>query len=174
MKLKLEDIILPGLLILIILYLLKQRATAGAIVAPVAANDNTLANRLLLGLGTPRITPKNIVTVTGTVVGVAPHYAPDGDMVFALKPDPPNDNLVNAQNKSQPKMAGGLWCEGMCQKPNKSPHPWHVGDCLRGGPFPKFSLPSVGDKMRITGMYAIDHREGGHAEIHPITAMSKV
>ena len=128
-----------------------------AIIAPDAAgNDATLANRLLLGLGTPRITPKNMVTITGTVVGVAPHYAPDGDMVFALKPDPPNDNLVNAQNKAQSKMAGGIWCEGMCQQgPKNLSQPWHKGDCIKGGPFPKFTLPNVGDKLLLTGFYAI-------------------
>lgn len=154
---------------------------APAIVAPVqlptANNDNTLAQHLLLGLGTPRITPKRIVTVTGTISGCEPHFAPDGDLVFGLMPDPQFKNLLTPQNATHKCSGGGLWCEGMCQKmPNSLAlsHPWHQGDCVRGGPFPKFPTPKVGDRYTITGMYAIDHREGGHAEIHPITRMSKL
>lgn len=147
-----------------------------AFVGPVAAsNDSTLAARLLLGLGTPRITPKRIVTVTGTISGCDPHFAPDGDLVFGLMPDAQFKNLLTPQNATHKCSGGGLWCEGMCQQGVKSlPQPWHVGDCLKGGPFPKFPSPRVGDRYSVTGMYAIDHREGGHAEIHPITRMSKI
>ena|SRR5215510_4148181 len=150
----------------------------GAVVAPVAANsDFAMATRLLHGMGTQRIKPLRLITITGTVVGVAPHFAPDGDGVFAFKPDPPNQGLVNAQNMAQPKMGGGLWLELMCQKqPNALAlsHPWHQGDCVNGGPFPKWSLPKLGDKLRVTGVYSIDTREGGHAEIHPVIRMSKI
>lgn len=147
-------------------------------VGPIAAGDDTaLANRLLLGLGTPRITPKRIVTVTGTISGCDPHFAPDGDLVFGLMPDAQFKNLLTPQNATHKCSGGGLWCEGMCQqeiKPLAASQPWHKGDCLKGGPFPKFPTPKVGDRYSVTGMYAIDHREGGFAEIHPITRMSKI
>jgi hypothetical protein len=114
------------------------------------------------------------VTITGTVVGVKPHYTSDGDMVFALKPDEPYKEIVNIHNMSQSKMADGIWVEAVCQRPNESQDSWHVRDCAKGGPFPKFPLPNLGDRLRITGTYAIDIREGGYAEIHPVSRITKI
>jgi len=150
--------------------------SSSAVVAPVAAtNDEAVLARLWTGIGVPsRLKKVRTVTLTGTVVGVKPHYVSDGDMVFALKPDPPNDTLVNAKNKAESKMGGGLWMEAICQKANTSKEPWHVGDCARGGPFPKFPMPKLGDRLRVTGTYAIDTREGGHAEVHGISRMQKI
>jgi hypothetical protein len=102
-------------------------------------------------------------------VGAEPHNTPDGDMLFALKPDEPYKEMVNIHNLSQSKMAVGIWVEAVCQKPNQSQHSWHVGDCATGGP-----LPSLGDRLRITGTYARDIREGGHAEIHPVSRTTKI
>ena len=108
------------------------------------------------------------ISVTGTVVGKAPHYAPDGDMVFAVKLDPEFAHYVNAKNNN-PKMAGGIWCEAVCQSTNNSKDSWHKGDCSAGGPFPKFKMPKLGDRLRVTGIHTIDNGEGGHAEIHPVS-----
>lgn len=111
------------------------------------------------------------ITVTGTVVGATqPHYSPDGDMVFALKLDPQYSQYVNAKN-NDPKYQGGIWCEAVCQAKNVSPHPWHKGDCATGGPYPKFPLPKKGDRLKVTGIHAIDMGEGGHAEIHPVSSL---
>jgi len=145
------------------------------VVGAVASNDEQVLARLWTAIGVPsRLQRIRTVSLTGKVVGVAPHYAPDGDMVFALKPDPPNDTLVNAANKAQAKMGGGLWVEPQCQRPNKSTEPWHRGDCARGGPFPIYPLPKLGDRLAITGTYVIDTREGGHAEIHGVSRMSRL
>lgn len=109
------------------------------------------------------------ITVTGTVVGQTdPHYAPDGDMVFALKLDPQYSQYVNEKNNAA-KYQGGIWCEAECQVKNTSTDPWHKGDCSVGGPFPKFRLPKRGDRLKVTGLHTIDMGEGGHAEIHPVS-----
>jgi hypothetical protein len=42
------------------------------------------------------------------------------------------------------------------------------------GTSPKFPSPVVGDRVEVTGPYVIDIREGGHAEIHPATTISKI
>lgn len=149
----------------------------------IPANNNTfpvvtppVIDPLWAGIGVPDRLQKmqENVSMTGTVVGVKPHWAPDGDMVFALRPDPPNDVLVNEHNKAQEKMAGGIWIEGICQKPNKSTAVYHVGDCMKGGPFPHFELPELGDHLWISGTYVLDIREGGHAEVHPLSKMVKI
>ena len=116
------------------------------------------------------------VTVTGQVVGVAPHYPTDGDMVFSLRLDPEYEHLLTEGNRTTEKMDGGIWCEAICQHENVSTESWHQGDCEKGGPFPKFPLPSIGDRLRITGIHTIDNGEGeyGQAEIHPITSMQQI
>lgn len=114
------------------------------------------------------------VTVTGTIVGEAPHYAPDGDMVFALKLDPQFASLVNEKNNTS-KYQGGIWVEVVCVQKNKAEgEAWHKGDCAKGAPFYKPPLPKVGNRMKVTGIHAIDVREGGHAEIHPVTSIQVI
>lgn len=166
-------------------------AVAGSIIAPaiVAAvpvqrfsnvnNDTTLANRLWTSIAQPglpgqRFIKKSIVTVTGKVVGKVPHYNTDGDLVFGLMPDPQFKNLLTPASAKHTISGGGLWCEAVCQKPNTSIEPVHFGDCSRGGPFPMFPMPKLGERWSVTGLHVIDVREGGHAEIHPITRMSKL
>jgi hypothetical protein len=178
-SMKLEDLLVPGLIILFILLYLKKQTTA--VVAPVAGGgiggDNVLAARLWTAIGDPspiRFTKRGMVSVTGTVVGKEPHYNTDGDLVFGLKPDPQFQNLLTPQNKTYTIAGGGLWCEAVCQRPNTSIEPVHFNDCKRGGPFPIFPMPKMGERWRVTGLHIIDIREGGHAEIHPITSMSKL
>ena len=129
------------------------------------------------GIAQPaRLQNLGCVTVTGQVVGVAPHYPTDGDMVFSLRPDPEYEHLLTEGNRTTEKMDGGIWCEAICQHENVSTEPWHQGDCEKGGPFPKFPLPSIGDRLSVTGIHTIDNGEGeyGQAEIHPISQMSKI
>jgi len=155
-----------------VLLLILDNTTSGG---QEAHMDGPLLERLWMAIGVPsRLAKIQNVTITGTVVGAKPHITSDGDMVFALKPDEPYKEIVNIHNMSQSKMANGIWVEAVCQGPNQSQQSWHVGDCAKGGPFPKFPLPNLGDRLRITGTYAIDIREGGHAEIHPVSRITKI
>lgn len=121
-----------------------------------------------------RLKFNNCVTVTGTIVGEQPHYAPDGDMVFSLKLDPQFSHLVNEKNNTE-KYKGGIWCEVVCVQNNKAENePWHKGDCAAGAPFYKPALPKVGNRMKVTGIHAIDVREGGHSELHPVSSMQVI
>jgi hypothetical protein len=114
-------------------------------------------------------------TVTGTVIasgdGKGPHYAPDGDLVFVLKPDAQYASMVNAANNGS-KYQGGLWIEGVCQKANKAKEPRHQGDCKCNPP--KFSAPKVGQKLKITGAHVKDVGEEGHMEVHPVYSMQVI
>lgn len=110
------------------------------------------------------------ITVTGNITLV--HEPPDGDTVFALTLDEPYQNLVTISNFNS-KMTGGIWVELIRQRTNSSTELVHKGDCL-AGTSPKFPSPEVGDRVEVTGAYVIDIREGGHAEIHPTAAMSKI
>ena len=120
------------LLVVTLGYFLLKRGSAS--VSPVGAvpstntPDDALAKRLLLGLGTPRITPKRVLTVTGTISGCKPHYAPDGDLVFGLMPDAQFKNLLTPQNATHKCAGGGIWCEAMCVeeiKPLAKTQAWH-------------------------------------------------
>ena len=113
------------------------------------------------------------VTVTGNVTLIHdPSAGFDGDVVFALTLDEPYQNLVTITNFNS-KMTGGIWVELICQYTNNATALVHKGDCS-AGTSPKFPSPVVGDRVEVTGPYVIDIREGGHAEIHPATSISKI
>jgi hypothetical protein len=117
----------------------------------------------------------NNATVTGTVIPAGDggsHYAPDGDLVFAFKPDPQYSNMVNDVNKINKKYGGGLWVEGVCQKANKAKEPRHQGDCKCNAT--KFPKPKNGQRLRITGAHVKDVGEEGHLELHPIYSMEVI
>ena len=42
------------------------------------------------------------------------------------------------------------------------------------GPARESPPPIVADRLKVTGAYATDVREGGHAEIHPPYAISRI
>jgi len=109
------------------------------------------------------------VNVSGTVVS-QPYYAPDGDLVFATKPNEQNITLTLTSGNQK---KGGLWIEGICQTNPHTSAPWHQGDCKRGGPFPKFPLPIVGQKVKISGKLVQDNGIGeyGQIEIHPMYSL---
>jgi hypothetical protein len=110
------------------------------------------------------------VTVSGIVTLV--HFPPDGDTVFALKPDPQYKNMVNKANFN-PKMKGGIWVELICQRSNKSHESVHKGDCQDYNG-PKFPTPKVGQYLRVTGSHVQDNGEDGHLEVHPTTSITKL
>ena len=113
------------------------------------------------------------ITVTGNVTLVHdPSASFDGDVVFALALDKPFQNLVTITNFNS-KMTGGIWGELICQYTNNATALVHKGDCSTGTS-PKIPTPAVGDRVQVTGPYVIDIREGGHAEIHPVTNISKL
>jgi|SRR5215510_1357294 len=137
----------------------------------------SLAERLWTAIGDTspgRFEKHDVVTCTGTVVGKEPHYNRDGDMVFGLEPDPECEHLLTPANETYDIDGGGLWCEAVCQRPVTSPEAVHKDDCKRGGPYPTFPMPELGERWSVTGLYIIDIREGGHGEIHPITRMRRL
>jgi len=118
---------------------------------------------------------KDPATVVCTVIPAGDggaHYAPDGDLVFSCKPDPQYAHMLLPPNTSNKKYGGGLWIEGVCQKPNKAKEPRHAGDC-KCSPT-KFAAPKNGQKLKITGAHIKDVGEDGHAEIHPVYTMEVV
>jgi hypothetical protein len=141
--------------------------------SPGCSNSSSIYNDFV-NPGPPRFFMLNpCITVTGNVTLVHnPAAGLDGDTVFALQLDKPYANLVTTANFNS-KMTGGIWVELMCQSLNNATALVHKGDCS-AGTSPKFPLPAVGDRLNVTGAYVIDIREGGHAEIHPAFAMSRI
>ncbi|MBA2268119.1 MAG: hypothetical protein H0W19_07260 [Nitrosopumilus sp.] len=112
-------------------------------------------------------------TVTGNISLVHnPAGGLDGDAVFSLQLDKPYANLVTTANFNS-KMTGGIWVELICQSLNNATALVHKGDCSTGTS-PQFFTPTVGDRVKVTGAYVLDIREGNHAEIHPTFAMSRI
>ena len=118
------------------------------------------------------------VTVTGTVIGNTSSKIPhireqaDKDLIINLLPDSEFKSLVTPANA---RFGGAIHVEAICQGNNVNtktglghhvPH-LHVGDC-KGFNGPHFPTPKVGDRLKITGVYAQDIYEGGHTEIHPV------
>ena len=109
--------------------------------------------------------------VTGIVLSINPE--PDGDTDFPLALDTPYKNMVTKANFN-PLMRGGLWCEMICQHPEVSSEiePFKRGECTGFNARLIFnSLPQVGQHLVVTGTYLLDLREGGHAEIHPVSSI---
>jgi hypothetical protein len=112
------------------------------------------------------------VTVTGKVLSV--QYEPDGDTDFPLALDSPYKNMVTKANFN-PLMKGGIWSEMICQHPEQSSstEAFKRGEC-NGYSGPIFTVPRVGQHLQVTGTYLLDVREGGHAEIHPVSSIKLI
>jgi hypothetical protein len=111
------------------------------------------------------------VTVTGVVLTV--QYEPDGDTDFSLALDPPYKNMVTQANFN-PLMRGGIWSEMICQHPESSSvEAFKKGECI-GYNGPIFRVPQTGEHLLVTGTYLLDIREGGHAEIHPVSSLQLI
>jgi hypothetical protein len=116
------------------------------------------------------------VTVTGTVIGKSasriPHIREDSDLIINLLPDAQFKSLASPANT---RFHGAIHVEAICQGNNLNTTTGlvqgvthlHVGDC-KGFNGPHFPIPKVGDRLKITGVYAQDIFEGGHKEIHPV------
>jgi hypothetical protein len=111
------------------------------------------------------------VTVIGVVLTV--QYEPDGDTDFSLALDPPYKNMV-IQANFNPIMRGGIWSEMICQHPESSSvEAFKKGECI-GYNGSIFRVPQTGEHLLVTGTYLLDIREGGHAEIHPVSSLQLI
>ncbi|MFL6454773.1 MAG: hypothetical protein ACJ71L_12330 [Nitrososphaeraceae archaeon] len=117
------------------------------------------------------------VTVTGTVIGNGESRIPhireeeDSDLIINLLPDPEFKSLASPPNT---RFTGAIHIEAICQGNNfdtatglVSAPRLHIGDC-KGFNGPHFAIPSVGDRLKVTGVYVQDIGEGGHTELHPV------
>ncbi|MBV9178944.1 MAG: hypothetical protein JO297_18095 [Nitrososphaeraceae archaeon] len=114
------------------------------------------------------------VTVTGTVLSI--NREPDGDTDFPLLLDVPYKNMVTKANFNA-LMQGGIWCEMICQHPEMSSEiePFKRGECNGfNGRLIFNPPPQVGQHLMVTGTYLLDVREGGHAEIHPVSSIQLI
>ena len=112
------------------------------------------------------------VSVTGIVLSM--QYEPDGDIDFPLLLDAPYKNMVTKANFN-PLMRGGIWSEIICQHPEQSfaVEPFKRGEC-KGYNGHIFNVPHAGQHIQVTGTYLMDVREGGHAEIHPVSSIKLI
>ncbi|MFZ0327202.1 MAG: hypothetical protein WAL66_07875 [Nitrososphaeraceae archaeon] len=142
---------------------------------PVGSIEKFVPNPFMKDLATTRFIVGNCITVTGKVTWT--HYInTDGDANFNIKLDKKYSSLLTPINKNSPKLKGALHIEVVCQGKNTSTDPVKKNQCKT----PKYDgpnfikvLPKVGENVQVTGIYVIDVREGGHAELHPVYQIKK-
>lgn len=136
---------------------------------PSGSLEKFVPNPFMKDLNTTRFIVGNCITVTGKVTWT--HYInTDGDANFNLKPDSKYSSLLTPVNMNSQKLKGALHVEVVCQGKNTSTDPVKKNQCKDpkyNGPDFKGVLPTVGQYVEVTGIYVIDVREGGHAELHP-------
>ena len=136
---------------------------------PSGSLEKFVPNPFMKDLNTTRFIVGNCITVTGKVTWT--HYInTDGDANFNLKPDSKYSSLLTPVNINNQKLKGALHVEVVCQGKNTSTDPVKKNQCKDpkyNGPDFKGVLPTVGQHVEVTGIYVIDVREGGHAEVHP-------
>jgi hypothetical protein len=99
------------------------------------------------------------MTVQGTVTGLS--FEPDGDLHILLAVRP---SLVNQANDSF--QHGDLVLEEICQGPVTRAYAVAACRGVPGG----MPVPSVGDRVRVSGSYVLDANHGW-MEIHPVTSL---
>jgi|tagenome__1003787_1003787.scaffolds.fasta_scaffold20805839_1 hypothetical protein len=136
---------------------------------PSGSLEKFVPNPFMKDLNTTRFIVGNCITVTGKVTWT--HYInTDGDANFNVKPDSKYSSLLTPVNMNSQKLKGALHVEVVCQGKNTSTDPVKKNQCKDpkyNGPDFKGVLPTVGQHVEVTGIYVIDVREGGHAELHP-------
>lgn len=149
-----------------------SKSTTIAIAAPRAAKCNPLLWDFIANPPGRFNILNQCVTVTGTVLSV--QYEPDGDIDFPLALDAPYKNMVTNANFN-PLMQGGIWSEMICQHPEQSSatEAFKRGEC-NGYNGTIFTVPQTGQHLQVTGTYLLDVREGGHAEIHPVSSIKVI
>jgi hypothetical protein len=137
--------------------------------APSGSLEKFVPNPFMKDLNTTRFIVGNCVTVTGKVTWTH-YFNTDGDANFNVKPDSKYSSLLTPVNINSPKLNGALHIEVVCQGKNTSTDPVKKNQCKDpkyNGPNFKNVLPTVGQHVEVKGIYVIDVREGGHAELHP-------
>jgi hypothetical protein len=112
------------------------------------------------------------ISITG-IVDVIRLHPPDGDTNLGIKLDSQYNGMLTKANYSNKLMHGDMWVEMICQHKNVSDNPIKKGGC-KGYNGPHFIVPSKGEHVNITGSYVLDIREGGHAEIHPVSSINVI
>jgi hypothetical protein len=142
---------------------------------PAGSLEKFVPNPFMKDLNTTRFIVGNCITVTGKVTWT--HYMnSDGDANFNIKLDKKYDSLLTPANNNK-KLKGTLHIEVVCQGKNSSKDPVKISQCKvpkYDGPNFKKALPKIGNHVQVTGIYAIDIREGGHAELHPAYQIKRV
>jgi hypothetical protein len=112
------------------------------------------------------------ISITG-IVDVIRLHPPDGDTNLGIKLDSQYNYMLTKANYSNKLMHGDMWIEMICQHKNVSDNPIKKGGC-KGYNGPHFIVPAKGEHVNITGSYVLDIREGGHAEIHPVSSIDVI
>jgi hypothetical protein len=136
---------------------------------PSGSLEKFVPNPFMKDLNTTRFIVGNCITVTGKVTWTH-YFNTDGDANFNLKPNSKYSSLLTPVNMNSQKLKGALHVEVVCQGKNTSTDPVKKNQCKDpkyNGPDFKDVLPTVGQHVEVTGIYVIDVREGGHAELHP-------
>jgi hypothetical protein len=143
---------------------------------PADSLEKFVPNPFMKDLGTTRFIVGNCITVTGKVTWT--HYMnSDGDANFNVKLDRKYNSLLTPANMNDKKLKGTLHIEVVCQGKNSSKDPIKINQCKDpkyDGPDFRKVLPKVGSRVQIAGIYVIDIREGGHAELHPAYQIKRV
>jgi hypothetical protein len=143
---------------------------------PAGSLEKFVPNPFMKDLGTTRFIVGNCISVTGKVTWT--HYMnSDGDANFNIKLDKRYNSLLTPPNMNNKKLYGALHIEVVCQGKNSSKDPVKINQCKvpkYDGPNFKKVLPNVGSRVQITGIYVIDIREGGHAELHPAYQIKRI
>jgi hypothetical protein len=112
------------------------------------------------------------MSITG-IVDVIRLHPPDGDTNLGIKLDSQYRALLTKANFSNKLIRGDMWIEMICQHKNTSDSPVKKGGC-KGYNGPHFIVPKKGQHVNVTGSYVLDVREGGHAEIHPVSSIKVI
>ena len=112
------------------------------------------------------------MSITG-IVDVIRLHPPDGDTNLGIKLDSQYRALLTKANFSSKLIHGDMWVEMICQHKNTSDNPVKKGGC-KGYDGPHFIVPKKGQHVNVTGSYVLDIREGGHAEIHPVSSIKLI
>jgi hypothetical protein len=105
------------------------------------------------------------VTVTGVVTSIRPEA--DGDDHIEITVDPGFEWTLNSENTS--RQGGHLVVEAVSE--NSVTQRDAITSCAAYTP--QLTLPSVGDRVRITGPFVLD-TDHGWQEIHPVTSFQSM
>lgn len=140
-------------------------------VAPSTGCDDSLWSHVYHS--TRLIVQQQCIAVTGTIVDATAGKEPDGvrheadgDTHGWLKVDPEFQKLLNAGNQNDE--GGNLVFEIICRFPVTQPDAKTACANYKD----KVTLPPVGSRVRIVGVYVQDTFHGQWMEMHPVTSIA--